>query len=138
MIKKINEVHSYFIFSGITIGLGCLIFYGSTISNDSKVNYYIWGSLLCILGVALCIAGFYTKQEYDKILKFGTILDAIVISKIESPETSQINLIVTYMLDEKETTNMLLDSFNTDCSLDVGDIIKICVYNGKAILVEEN
>lgn len=31
---------------------------------------------------------------------------------------------------------MLLDSFNNDCSLDVGDIIKVCVYNGKAILVE--
>lgn len=136
MSKKINEVHLCFLFSSITICLDCLLFYGSTIANDSKINYYIWGSLFCILGIALCIAGFYMKQEYNKILKFGTILDAIVILRSESIDTHQVNLIVTYILDGKETPNMLLDSFNNDCSLDVGDIIKVCVYNGKAILVE--
>lgn len=138
MSKKINDVHSCFLFSGITIGLGCLIFYGSTIANDSKINYYIWGSLFCILGIILCIAGFYIKQEYAKILKFGTILDAIVILRSESIDTHQVNLIVTYILDGKETTNMLLDSFNNDCPLDIGNRIKVCVYKDKAILIEEN
>lgn len=78
------------------------------------------------------------EKKYNKILKFGTILDAIVILRSESIDTHQVNLIVTYILEGKETPNMLLDSFNNDCSLDVGDIIKVCVYKDKAILIEEN
>ena len=98
----------------------------------------IFGGVYFVYQVQFCVLHGFIRKKYNKILKFGTILDAIVILRSESIATHQVNLIVTYILEGKETPNMLLDSFNNDCSLDVGDIIKVCVYKDKAILIEEN
>ena len=41
------------------------------------------------------------------------------------------------MIDGHELTNMLLDSFDSSCPLDIGDKVKVKVYNGKVLLIEE-
>lgn len=132
-----SEFKACFIFSAITLCLGSLLFYGSTVTQDSKISYYVWGSIFCLISIALCIAGFYSKREYNEILKNGTIVNAVVRLRTESLDSSHVNLIVSYAIDGKEITNMLLDSFNRDCSIQVGDTIKVRTYNGKALLVEE-
>lgn len=132
-----NDYQAYFTFSFITLCIGCAVFYASTVAIDSKLNYYIWGSLMCAFSLGLLIAGIYTKKEYKDILEYGIILDAVVRLRTESPETLQVNLVVTYILDGNEVTNMLLDSFNNDCPLHEDDRVKVRVYKGKAILVEE-
>lgn len=133
-----SEFKACFIFSAITLCLGSLLFYGSTITQDSKINYYVWGSILCLIGIILCIAGFYSKREYNEILKNGTIVNAVVKLRTEDFENSNVNLVVSYTLDGEEITNMLLDSFNRDCPIQIGDTIKVRAYNGKALLVEED
>lgn len=133
-----NEFEACFIFSAITLCIGSLLFYGSTVTQDSKINYYVWGSIFCLISIALCIAGFYSKREYNEILKNGTIVNAVVKLRTESLDSSHVNLIVSYAIDGKEITNMLLDSFNRDCSIQIGDTIKVRAYNGKALLVEED
>ena len=133
-----SEFKACFIFSVITLCLGSLLFYGSTITQDSKINYCVWGSIFCLISIALCIAGFYSKREYNEILKNGTIVNAVVRLRTESLDSSHVNLIVSYAIDDKEITNMLLDSFNRDCPIQIGDTIKVRTYNGKALLVEED
>lgn len=138
MAKRMSEFKACFIFSAITLCLGSLLFYGSTITQDSKINYYVWGSIFCLISIALCIAGFCSKREYNEILKNGTVVDAVVRLRTESLDSLQVNLIVSYVLDDKEVTNMLLDSFNRDCPIQIGDTIKVRAYNDKALLVEED
>lgn len=133
-----SEFKACFIFSAITLCIGSLLFYGSTIAQDSKINYYVWGSIFCLISIALCIAGFCSKREYNEILKNGTIVDAVVRLRTESLENSHVNLIVSYVIDDNEITNMLLDSFNRDCPIQIGDTIKVRAYNDKALLVEED
>lgn len=65
------------------------------------------------------------------------VLDAVIRLRTENPKTLCVNLIVTYTIDEQEVTNMLLDSFDSSCHLDIGDKVKIKVYNGKALLIDE-
>lgn len=92
---------------------------------------------MCIFSLGLFVAGTHTRQEYVNIKKFGTVLDAVIRLRTENPKTLRVNLIVTYIIDEQEVTNMLLESFDSSCHLDLGDKIKIKVYNGKALLIEE-
>ena len=132
-----SDYQACFIFSFITLCLGCIVFCNSFVASDSKINYYIWGSLMCIFSLGLFVAGIHTRQEYVNIKKFGTVLDAVIRLRTENPKTLHVNLIVTYIIDEQEITNMLLESFDSSCHLDVGDKIKIKVYNGKALLIEE-
>lgn len=133
-----SEFKACFIFSAIILCLGSLLFYGSTITQDSKINYYVWGSIFCLISIALCIAGFHSKREYNEILKNGTIVNAVVRLRTESLDSSHVNLIISYVLDDEEITNMLLDSFNRDCPIQIGDTIKVRAYNDKALLVEED
>lgn len=137
MNKRMSDYQACFIFSFITLCIGCAVFYGSTVASDSKINYYIWGSIMCMFSLCLFIAGIHTRREYNNIKKFGTILDAVIRLRIENPKTFRINLIVTYVIDGHELTNMLLDSFDSSCPLDIGDKVKVKVYNGKVLLIEE-
>lgn len=90
-----------------------------------------------IFSLCLFVAGIRTRKEYVNIKQFGTILDAVIRLRIENPKTFRINLIVTYVIDGHELTNMLLDSFDSSCPLDIGDKVKVKVYNGKVLLIEE-
>ena len=137
MNKGMNDYQACFIFSFITLCIGCIVFYNSTVASDSKINYYIWGSLMCIFSLCLFVAGTHTRQEYVNIKKFGTVLDAVIRLRTENPKTFHVNLIVTYTIDEQEVTNMLLDSFDNSCPLGIGDRVKVKVYNGKALLIDE-
>ena len=137
MNKRMSDYQACFIFSFITLCIGCAVFYGSTVASDSKINYYIWGSIVYIFSLCLFVAGIHTRQEYVNIKQFGTILDAVIRLRIENPKTFRVNLIVTYVLDGHELTNMLLDSFDSSCPLDIGDKVKVKVYNGKVLLIEE-
>lgn len=92
---------------------------------------------MCIFSLCLFVAGTHTRQEYVNIKKFGTVLDAVIRLRTENPKTFHVNLIVTYTIDEQEVTNMLLDSFDNSCPLDIGDKVKVKVYNGKALLIDE-
>lgn len=137
MNKRMSDYQACFIFSFITLCIGCAVFYGSTVASDSKINYYIWGSIMCMFSLCLFIAGIHTRREYNNIKQFGTILDAVIRLRIENPKTFRVNLIVTYVIDGHELTNMLLDSFDSSCPLDIGDKVKVKVYNGKVLLIEE-
>ena len=137
MNKRMSDYQACFIFSFITLCIGCAVFYGSTVASDSKINYYIWGSIVYIFSLCLFVAGIHTRQEYVNIKQFGTILDAVIRLRIENPKTFRVNLIVTYVIDGHELTNMLLDSFDSSCPLDIGDKVKVKVYNGKVLLIEE-
>lgn len=137
MNKRMSDYQACFIFSFITLCIGCAVFYGSTVASDSKINYYIWGSIVYIFSLCLFVAGIHTRKEYVNIKQFGTILDAVIRLRIENPKTFRINLIVTYVIDGHELTNMLLDSFDSSCPLDIGDKVKVKVYNGKVLLIEE-
>lgn len=132
-----NDYQACFIFSFITLCIGCIVFYNSTVASDSKISYYIWGSLMCIFSLCLFVAGINTRREYNNIKKFGKVLDAVIKLRTENPKTFRVNLIVTYTIDEQEVTNMLLDSFDSSCPLDIGDKVKVKVYNGKALLINE-
>lgn len=132
-----NDYQACFIFSFITLCIGCIVFYNSTVASDSKINYYILGSLMCIFSLCLFVAGTHTRQEYVNIKKFGTVLDAVIRLRTENPKTLRVNLIVTYVIDGHELTNMLLESFDSSCPLDIGDKVKVKVYNGKALLIDE-
>lgn len=138
MSSKIDEVKSYFVFSIVSLCISCIVFLGSTITSGSKTNFIIWGSIFVGLSLCLLIAGFYTKKERSKILELGKYLDAVVKVRFNDPETLQVSLVVTYELDGKEILNAVMDSFNNDCSIQAGDTIKVCVYNGKVLLVEED
>lgn len=137
MNKRMSDYQACFIFSFITLCIGCAVFYGSTVASDSKINYYIWGSIVYIFSLCLFVAGIRTRKEYVNIKQFGTILDAIIRLRIENPKTFRVNLIVTYVIDGHELTNMLLDSFDSSCPLDIGDKVKVKVYNDKVLLIEE-
>ena len=137
MNKRMNDYQACFIFSFITLCIGCIVFYNSIVASDSKISCYIWGSLMCIFSLALFVAGIHTRQEYVSIKKFGTVLNAVIRLRTENPKTFRVNLIVTYKIDEQEVTNMLLDSFDSSCPLDIGDKVKVKVYNGKALLINE-
>lgn len=137
MNKRMSDYQACFVFGFITLCIGCIVFYNSTVVSDSKINHHIWGSLMCIFSLCLFVAGIHTRQEYVNIKQFGTILDAVIRLRIENPKTFRVNLIVTYVIDGHELTNMLLDSFDSSCPLDIGDKVKVKVYNGKVLLIEE-
>lgn len=138
MSKRIDEVKSYFIFSFVALCISCIVFWGSTITSGSKTNFIIWGSVFIGMSICLLIAGFHTKKERKQILELGKYLDAVVKVRFDDPETLQVSLIVTYELDGKEVLNAVIDSFNSDCPIQVGDTIKVCVYNSKVLLVEDD
>lgn len=56
----------------------------------------------------------------------------------EDTDKPEVSLMISYQLDDKTYTDMLFDRFNSKCPYHRGDIIRVCVYNGRVFYVEED
>lgn len=56
----------------------------------------------------------------------------------EDTDKPEVSLMISYQLDDKTYTDMLFDRFSSKCPYNRGDIIRVCVYNGRVYYVEED
>lgn len=131
---RLSDTRYSVIFSVITFALGC----GCLYIGHEDIKGYIWGSILFVLSIVLFIAGIRYSINRKKALELGTYLNAVVKMRQEDTDKPEVSLMISYQLDDKTYTDMLFDRFNSKCPYHRGDIIRVCVYNGRVYYVEED
>lgn len=131
---RLSDTRYSVIFSVITFVLGC----GCLYIGHGDIKGYIWGSILFVLSIVLFIAGIRYSINRKKALELGTYLNAVVKMRQEDTDKPEVSLMISYQLDDKTYTDMLFDRFNSKCPYYRGDIIRVCVYNGRVYYVEED
>lgn len=131
---RLSDTRYSVIFSVITFVLGC----GCLYIGHEDIKGYIWGSILFVLSIVLFIAGIRYSINRKKALELGTYLNAVVKMRQEDTDKPEVSLMISYQLDDKTYTDMLFDRFNSKCPYHRGDIIRVCVYNGRVYYVEED